>query len=74
MPDLPASVRSLLEASDEAERDAAWAQFLEAHSRLILATARKATEDGDEAMDYYAHTLDRLREDDCEFVFHCHLS
>src|SRR6266566_3162426 len=55
----------LFEASDARARDDTWADFVDAHSRLLLHVARSLTADRDAAMDGYAHVLERLREDDC---------
>ncbi|PYO66338.1 MAG: hypothetical protein DMD71_08985 [Gemmatimonadetes bacterium] len=55
----------LFEASDARARDSAWADFVAAHSRLLLHVARSLTTDHDAAMDGYAHVLERLREHDC---------
>jgi RNA polymerase sigma factor (sigma-70 family) len=54
----------LLEAADPAAREAAWKTFVEAHSRLLLYTARKLDRDYDATMDAYAYLLEQLRRDD----------
>jgi RNA polymerase sigma factor (sigma-70 family) len=54
----------LLEAADPAAREAAWKTFVEAHSRLLLYTARKLDRDYDATMDAYTHLLEQLRRDD----------
>ena len=58
------SLRSLLGAKSATDRDAAWTDFLEQHSKLILHTARRASMGHDDVMDRYAHVLDRLRKND----------
>jgi RNA polymerase sigma factor (sigma-70 family) len=60
---LPPEVEDLLGSQDPASRDDAWARFVAAHSRLLLHVARTVTLDPDEAMDAYAWTLERLREE-----------
>lgn len=42
-----------------------WAVFVQAHSRLLLHTARSVADDRDGAMDAYAYVLEQLRRDDC---------
>ena len=53
----------LFEAVNVPERDDAWADFVAAHSRLLLSVARSLTADRDAAMDAYTYMLERLRED-----------
>ncbi len=60
----PQSLHRLLGAKSPEDRETAWAEFLERHSKLILHTARRASAGHDDVMDRYAHVLDRLREDD----------
>lgn len=64
-PDLPRELSRLLAAQTPARVDAAWDDFVAAHSRLLLHVARTLTNDRDAAMDAYARVLERLREDDC---------
>ena len=54
----------LLGAKSPEDLDAAWSQFLERHSKLILHTARRASAGHDDLMDRYTYVLDHLREDD----------
>jgi len=54
----------LLAAKSPEDCDAAWADFLDQHSKLILHTARRASAGHDDVMDRYTFVLDRLREDD----------
>lgn len=61
---LPRELSGLLGATDPATREAAWAAFLKAHSRLLLHTARSLGRDYDAAMDGYAYVLGQLRHDD----------
>jgi DNA-directed RNA polymerase specialized sigma24 family protein len=63
-PRLPLEVHSLLYSDCQADRDAAWESFLVSHSRLILYVARSLTRDGDEALDAYTWSLERLRENE----------
>ena len=66
MPDAASrhALRSLLGANSPEDREAAWAEFLKQHSKLILHTARRASAGHDDVMDRYTHVLDRLRQDD----------
>jgi len=61
---LPVELSELLRPGAAAERDAAWAAFLEAHSRLLLSVCRSMGRDHDGAMDAYTFLLDQLRRDD----------
>lgn len=61
---LPAEVSQLLHPAGNVERDAAWAAFLEVHSRLLLSVCRSMGRDHDGAMDAYAFLLDQLCRDD----------
>lgn len=61
---LPPELSGLLHPADAAAREAAWAAFLEAHSRLLLHTARSVGHDYDAAMDGYAYLLEQLQKDD----------
>ena len=60
----PQELARLLNASDPPTREAAWAAFVAAHSRLLLHTARSLNRDHDAVMDAYAFLLDQLRKDD----------
>jgi RNA polymerase sigma factor (sigma-70 family) len=60
---LPATLSALL-AAPVAARDHAWADFLEAHSRLLMFVARSFGGGHDAAMDRYATLLDELQRDD----------
>jgi len=64
-PDLPLTLSRLHDASDGAERDTAWADFIAAHSALVLHVCRSTARDHDAAMDAYALVLEALREDGC---------
>jgi RNA polymerase sigma factor (sigma-70 family) len=59
---LPATLSQLLDGN-RAPADEAWAEFLAAHSRLILYVARSLGGDHDAVMDRYACILDQLRAD-----------
>ena len=61
---LPPEVSALLEATEPAARDAAWARFVGTYSRLLLHAARSVARDRDAAMDGYAYALEQLRGDD----------
>lgn len=66
MPDgLPAELSQLLATEDAHRAEGAWAEFVHAHSRLLLHVARSMARDQDEAMDRYAYLLEQLRRDDC---------
>lgn len=58
---LPIVVARLLDPSDTAARDAAWGDFVAAHSRLIFHVARGFGGERDAIMDRYAYVLDQLR-------------
>ena len=62
---LPFELSRLFQAPDGPARDDAWADFVAAHSRLLLHVARSLNPDHDAAMDGYAYVLERLREDHC---------
>lgn len=61
---LPAALGSLLDASDDRAREACWANFVDAYSRLILHVSRSDGSRYDAAMDHYAFVLEQLRRDD----------
>lgn len=66
MPDgLPTELSRLLAAEGPDQADAAWGEFVRAHSRLLLHVARTLTRDHDAAMDRFAYLLEQLRRDDC---------
>lgn len=52
-------------ASQGAEIDEAWTDFIAEHSRLLLHVCRTLLHDQDAAMDAYAFVLDALRNDGC---------
>jgi RNA polymerase sigma factor (sigma-70 family) len=56
---------ALLEPRPAPELEERWAAFVQAHSRLLLHTARSVTKDKDDAMDAYVHVLECLRHEDC---------
>src|SRR5260370_20101216 len=60
---LPFELSRLFQAPDGPARDDAWANFVAAHSRLLLHVARSLSPDHDAAMDGYTYVLERLRED-----------
>jgi RNA polymerase sigma factor (sigma-70 family) len=60
----PPELVGLLNATDPAAREAAWAVFVSAHSRLLLHVARSIGRDYDAAMDAYAYLLEQLRAGD----------
>jgi RNA polymerase sigma factor (sigma-70 family) len=62
---LPFELSRLFQAPEGPPRDDAWADFVAAHSRLLLHVARSLNLDHDAAMDGYAYVLERLREDHC---------
>ena len=61
---LPPELSGLLAAAGSAPGEAAWAAFLQAHSRLLLSVCRSVGRDYDATMDAYAFVLDQLRKDD----------
>lgn len=61
---IPPPLERLLGAGDSASCEAAWADFLEQYSRLILHVTRSLGGSHDDAMDRYAHALEQLRRDD----------
>jgi RNA polymerase sigma factor (sigma-70 family) len=63
----PSELAQLL-AADDAARDAAWDAFVASYSRLMLHIARTIMMTRDDAMDAYAHVLERLRCDDCRVL------
>jgi RNA polymerase sigma factor (sigma-70 family) len=63
--DIPQTLSRLHNATDETQRDEAWAEFVAAHSDTVLHTCRSVTRDHDAAMDGYAYVLEALREDSC---------
>jgi RNA polymerase sigma factor (sigma-70 family) len=58
----PVELNGVLHASDPAVREAAWAELVERHTRLLLAVARSFGGGHDEAMERYAYILERLAE------------
>lgn len=63
-PELSRELSRLLDARTPARADAAWADFVAVHSRLLLHVVRALTSDRDATMDAYARVLERLREND----------
>ena len=61
--DVPPELAAFLNAPDAGRRDAAWARFVDAHSRLLLHVARMAGGSHDAVMDRYAFILEHLRAD-----------
>jgi RNA polymerase sigma factor (sigma-70 family) len=62
---IPAVLDRLLRANEAVAGEAAWADFANAYSRLLLHVARSGGSGHDGAMDRYTHILDQLRQDDC---------
>jgi RNA polymerase sigma factor (sigma-70 family) len=62
--DAPHPLHPLLHARRGEDREAAWAEFLGQHSKLILHAARRGASGHDDVMDRYTYVLDRLREND----------
>lgn len=60
----PPELSGLLASAGGAAGEAAWAAFLQAHSRLLLSVCRSIGRDYDATMDAYAFLLDQLRKDD----------
>jgi len=58
----PVELNGVLHASDPAVREAAWAQLVARHTRLLLAVARSFGGGHDAAMERYAYMLERLAE------------
>ena len=65
-PGLPPVLSQLLSARGDDARNAAWAQFIAAHTGLLLHTCNTLARDRDAAMDGYAYLLEALREDHCQ--------
>jgi RNA polymerase sigma factor (sigma-70 family) len=61
---IPPELATLLEAHDDAARNAAWDAFVARYSRLLLVIAREPGGTHDDVMDRYTLTLARLRDDD----------
>lgn len=64
--DLPLTLTRLRSARDDTERDDAWAQFVSAHSDVVLHACRSVMRDPDGAMDGYAFVLESLRGNACQ--------
>jgi RNA polymerase sigma factor (sigma-70 family) len=64
MAEVPPELVALFSATDPDARDAAWANFVSLHSRLLLYAARSLGAGYDAAMDRYTYSLERLRERD----------
>jgi RNA polymerase sigma factor (sigma-70 family) len=54
---------ALFNATDASNTEAAWAEFVKEHSRLLIHVARDLFKQHDGAMDAYAFVLERLKED-----------
>ena len=61
---VPSELTYLLDRIEPSSRDQAWAEFVNAHSKLILHVARSLGGDHDNVMDRYACVLEKLRRDD----------
>ena len=59
----PTELADLLLAGTDGAREAAWAEFVERYSRLLLRVAFHFAPGYDDAMDRYAFMLDELRRD-----------
>lgn len=62
---VPPTLRILLDAREQHEREQAWAAFVREYSRLIHHGAKAVADGYDATMDRYAFVLDRLEEDEC---------
>ena len=60
----PDDLRTLLNAQDRADREAAWSRLLARHNPLLLHVANSATRRREDSMDAYAMVLEELRADD----------
>ena len=63
MAERPRLLARLLESHTQADQDDAWAGLVEAHTELLLRTARYFGGDHDAIMDRYAFILEHLRRD-----------
>ena len=61
---LPTELQGLLQGTDGASREAAWASLVLSHNHLLLHAVRSVIPQHDAAMDAYAHVLERLRDED----------
>ena len=61
----PTTLARLLEARDAGAVDAAWRQFVDAYTPLVLQVARSTAADRDSAMDAYGFVLEQLRDQNC---------
>lgn len=61
---VPPHLRRLLETAHARDRERAWKEFIEDHSRLVLHAVWSVAKDHDDAMDAYAYVLEQLRADD----------
>ena len=61
---LPLELQALLDGTDAASRDAAWAALVRSHNGLLLHAVRSVFPQHDAAMDAYTLVLERLREND----------
>jgi DNA-directed RNA polymerase specialized sigma24 family protein len=61
----PPELAALLALDATPDIEERWAVFVQAHSRLLLHTARSVADDRDSTMDAYVYVLEQLRRDDC---------
>ena len=62
---LPPVLARLLAAPEGAEQEEAWADFVVAHTALLLHACHALMRERDAVMDGYAYILEALREDEC---------
>src|SRR5204862_3507817 len=62
---LELTLSRLQHATEDTQRDEAWAEFVAAYSDTVLHTCRAVVRDRDAAMDAYLYALDALRQDNC---------
>lgn len=60
----PIALDQLLASADSEARQAAWAELIARHTRLLLAVARSFGGGHDDAMERYSYILEKLRESD----------
>jgi RNA polymerase sigma factor (sigma-70 family) len=60
---LSSELQALLDGTDAATVDAAWAALVRSHNGLLLHAVRSVFQEHDDAMDAYTLVLERLRED-----------
>lgn len=64
-PSPPSTLTRLLGAAPGADHEKAWAEFVAAHSGILLHTCRAVVRDRDAVMDGYAYVLESLGENCC---------